>query len=314
MRLIKMPTEKTKRLAKEYKQTLDELNEAKLYWDGSDLKPFRQAKKDAYALYMASENEQIGSITVKLSEIDIVLPIADKMPSNQSKWRVFCNSIKDILDSEIVQMLSITDKVTLFKVILKTEEYEPKSDVMEVDAKLKGANWVCLNADTGITCPNRANGRCKFCEHCYAFKMACKPATAKKQMAKVIFWYDNSVEQLSAEITGRDAPVCRIDQEGEFNDIDSFLKFVDVAESTPNVWFYGYTKNYEVLAWIEANGLPKNLNIQNSLDTWENNNYIAVPKEKIAEYLAKGYKLCKGKCDKCMQCVFGCNVVTLLRK
>lgn len=309
-----MPKEMTIKLANEYKQTLDELNEAKLYWDGTDLTPFRKAKKDAYARYMASENEQIGSITVKLSKIDIVLPIADKMPSNQSKWRVFCNSIKDILDSEIVQMLPISDKVTLFKVILETEEYEPKSDIMEVDAKLKGSNWVCLNADTGITCPNRANGRCNFCEHCYAYKMACKPATAKKQMAKVIFWYENSVEQLSDEISGRNAPVCRIDQEGEFNDLDSFLKFVDVAENTPEVWFYGYTKNYEVLDWIEANGLPSNLNIQNSLDTWETNNYIAVTKDKIAEYLAKGYKLCKGKCDKCFQCVFGCNVVTLLRK
>lgn len=311
---MKMSTELTKKLANEYRMASDELKEAELYYDGEILTGFRKAKKDAYARYMASENEQIGSITVKLSNIDIVLPIADKMPSNQSKWRVFCNSIKDILDSEIVQMLPISDKVTLFKVILETEEYEPKSDIMEVDAKLKGSNWVCLNADTGITCPNRANGRCKFCEHCYAFKMACKPATAKKQMAKVVFWYEHNVGQLSEEIGFRDSPVCRINQEGDFNDVDSFRKFVDLAIATPNVKFYGYTKNHEVLAWIEANGLPNNLNIQNSLDTWEDNNYIAVPKEKIAEYVAKGYKICKGKCDKCMQCVFGCNVVTLLRK
>ena len=307
-----MPTEETKKLAKEYKQTLDELNEAKLYWDGNDLTPFRQAKKDAYARYMASENNEIGSITVKLSKIDIVLPIADKMPSNQSKWRVFCNSIKDILDSDIVQSLNIADKVKLFKVILETEEYEPKSDIMEVDAKLKGSNWACLNADTGITCPNRSNGRCEFCEHCYAFKMACKPATAKKQMAKVVFWYEN--DDLASEIEIRQSPVVRINQEGDFNDVESFLKFVDLAKDVPKVRFYGYTKNHEVLDWIKANGLPNNLNIQNSLDTWETNNYIAVPKEMIAEYIAKGYKLCKGKCDKCMQCVYGCNVVTLLRK
>ena len=309
-----MPTETTRKLAEAYRMASDELNEAKLYWDGTDLKPFRQAKKDAYALYMASENEIVDSITVNLDGLDIVLPIADKMPSNQSKWRVFCNSIKDILDSEIVQMLPISQKVKLFKVILEIEQYEPKSDVMEVDAKLRGSNWVCLNADTGITCPNRSNGRCKFCEHCYAYKMACKPATAKKQMAKVIFWYEHTIGQLSNEIGIRDAPVCRINQEGDFNDVKSFRKFVDLAMATPNVRFYGYTKNHEVLAWIEANGLPSNLNIQNSLDTWETNNYIAVPKEKIAEYLAKGYKLCKGKCDKCFQCVYGCNVVTLLRK
>lgn len=307
-----MATELTKKLANEYRMASDELKEAEMYYDGEILTGFRKAKKDAYARYMASENEIVDSITVNLDGLDIVLPIADKMPSNQSKWRVFCNSIKDILDSEIVQMLPISQKVKLFKVILEIEQYEPKSDIMEVDAKLKGSNWACLNADTGITCPNRANGRCKFCEHCYAFKMACKPATAKKQMAKVVFWYEN--DDLASEIRIRQSPVVRINQEGDFNDVESFLKFVDLAKNTAEVRFYGYTKNHEVLAWIEDNGLPNNLNIQNSLDTWTDNNYIAVPKEKIQEYLDKGYKLCKGKCDKCLQCVFGCNVVTLLRK
>lgn len=307
-----MPSKETIALSRAYKMASEELKEAELYFSKEELKEFRQAKKDAYASYMESENEVVDSVTVKLSSMDVVLPIADKMPSNQSKWRVFANSIKDILDSETVQLLPISDKITLFKVILEMEQYVPASDIMEVDAKLKGSNWTCINADTGITCPNRANGRCKFCQYCYAYKMACKPATAKKQMAKVVFWYEN--KDLSSEIRERHSPVVRVNQEGDFNDVESFLKFVDLAIKTPEVSFYGYTKNYEVLAYIETNGLPSNFNIQNSLDTWENNNYIAVPSEKIQEFLDKGYKLCKGKCDKCFQCVYGCNVVTLLRK
>ncbi len=308
-----MPSKETIKLAKEYRMASEELNEAKLYWKGSDLTPFRQAKKMAYDAYMASENKPVGFVTVKLSQIDIVLPIADKMPSNQSKWRIFCNSIKDILDSEQVQTLNIADKVKLFKAILEIEEYKPSSDVMEVDAKLKGSNWACLNADTGITCPNRT-GKCTFCMHCYAFKMALKPATCKKQMAKVIFWYEHTVDELSEEIAIRQSPVVRINQEGDFNDLKSFLKFVDLAIATPKVRFYGYTKNDDVLEYIQTNGLPSNLNIQNSLGTWETNNYVAVSKEMIPVFLKMGYKLCKGKCDKCFQCVFGCNVVTLLRK
>ena len=59
-----MPTERTIKLAKAYKMASDELNEAKFHYDGETLTGFRKAKKDAYARYMASENEQIGSIIV----------------------------------------------------------------------------------------------------------------------------------------------------------------------------------------------------------------------------------------------------------
>lgn len=271
------------------------------------------------------KNTVTGFIYVELSEMTVLLPTTTyKSPVskkdggfNQNNWNFFSNNIVKILDTKPIQNLSVFDKVNLFNFILQTEHYEPVSDIMEADSKLRGANWGVLNADTGITCPNRANGRCDFCGYCYASGSCRYPSTAKKQMAKMIFFHSNDVASISASIDSNGHPVIRFDQEGEFNSLDDFLKLVDLANANPKVRFYSYTKNYEVLRWIFKNSdlMPKNLNIKDSLGITPNNHYLAVEPELIPFYLSMGYVLCKGACVGCQQCLIdGLNIVTPLRK
>ena len=304
-----------------YQKANAEFKEADGFFDAETVKPLRKAKKEAYDAFILADNEVTDFIEVILDNLTIILPIGQKVWSikkngefNQSKFNIFTNDIHTILNTTIVQSLSISQKQTLFKAILETEQYKPSTDIMEVDAKLKGLNWACLNSDTGITCPNRANNRCKFCEHCYAFKGCRNPSTLKKQLAKAVFFYENDADALVEAIDNKGSPVVRINQEGELNDIFDYLKFLDIAKKSPDVFFYAYTKNYDVLSYITYNGLPKNVNVKDSTGTTKNNHYLAVPKQLRQYYLDLGYFECFGKCDKCGACqVQYKNIFTVLR-
>lgn len=308
-------------LFKAYQKAKAEFNEADGFFDNSAVKELKEVKNSTYDAFIKADNEVTGFITVVLDKISVILPIGEKVwlikangEFNQSKFNIFTNHIHNILNTKTVQNLSISQKQTLFDVILKTEQYKPSTHIMEVDAKLKGLNWACMNSDTGITCPNRSNGRCKFCEHCYAFKGCRNPSTLKKQLAKALFFYDNDAQALANEIENRKSPVVRINQEGEFNTLSDYLKCLDVAKRMPDVFFYAYTKNCEVLRYIKANGLPKNVNVKDSTGKMPNNHYLAVPSKLRQYYLDLGYFECFGKCDKCKMCQKqGLNIFTVLR-
>lgn len=304
-----------------YQQAKDEFNEADGFLDASAVKELKKVKNDAYKAFVEADNIITDWIVVNLGNTSVKLPIGEKVwllkangEFNQSKWNIFTNHINQILNSEKVQSLSVSQKETLFRVILETEQYESSTNILEVDAKLRGLNWACVNSDTGITCPNRCNGRCKFAQHCYAFKGCRNPSTFKKQLAKALFFYENDVETLANAIETKGSPVVRINQEGELNTIFDYLKFLEIAKRLPNVFFYAYTKNYDVLSYIRYNGLPKNVNVKDSTGTMPNNHYLAVPKSMRQYYLDLGYYECFGKCDKCSACQKqGLNIFTVLR-
>lgn len=272
---------------------------------------------------MAKKNNCIGFVEVNTNNVTVLLPISDKEPHlrkdgqfNQGYFNILDFSIiHSMLNSDLIQAMDIIDKVAIGKAILEIEQYVPASHIMEVDEKLDGDNWACINSDTGITCPNRVSSSdvCPFCNHCYAFKNCRNPSSLKKQLAKMVFFHDNSTDDLATEIINKGSTVVRINQEGEFNSLMDYLKFVSLANKLPDVSFYGYTKNQIVLDYIAQNGLPKNLIINNSLGNWADTNYIAVKPSEIAHYLKLGYLLCKGSCANCRQCLTKANKVTILR-
>ena len=223
--------------------------------------------------------------------------------------------IRNILDSDIVQGLDLAQKVQVAKAILDEEMYTSVSDLMSVDKKLSGAmGWLVVNTDTGVTCMNRmTNGICEFAEACYAFLGTIRPAGLKKQLAKMMFYSELGPEELANEISQRGGKVVRINQEGEFNSINDFLKISKVAELLPDVRFYGYTKNQDVLKEIIQNGLPKNLVINDSLGQTHGAQYMSVPQGQIIDFLEAGYLLCKGACATCEQCLNDIKKVTILR-
>ena len=223
--------------------------------------------------------------------------------------------IRNILDSDIVQGLDLAQKVQVAKAILDEEMYTSVSDLMSVDKKLSGAvGWLVVNTDTGVTCMNRmTDGICEFAEACYAFLGTIRPAGLKKQLAKMMFYSELGPEELANEISQRGGKVVRINQEGEFNSINDFLKISKVAELLPDVRFYGYTKNQDVLKEIIQNDLPKNLVINDSLGQTHGAQYMSVPQGQIIDFLEAGYLLCKGACATCEQCLNDIKKVTILR-
>lgn len=223
--------------------------------------------------------------------------------------------VRNILDSDIVQGLDLAQKVQIAKAILDEEMYHSVSDLMSVDKKLSGAiGWLVVNTDTGVTCMNRmTDGICEFADACYAFMGTMRPAGLKKQLEKMIFYSELGAEELANEISQRGGKVVRINQEGEFNSVKDFLKIAKVAELLPDVRFYGYTKNQDVLKEIIKNGLPENLVINDSLGRTHGAQYMSVPQDKIIDYLEAGYLLCKGACATCEQCLNDIKKVTILR-
>lgn len=223
--------------------------------------------------------------------------------------------IRNVLDSDPVQGLPMSQKVHIAKSILEEEQYQPASDLMSVDKKLSGAaGWFVINTDTGITCINRmTDGICEFADACYAAAGTIRPAGLKKQLAKMIMYYDNTPEELINEIQKRKGKVGRINQEGEFNSLEDFYKIKQIAELLPDVRFYGYTKNQDVLKEIIKNGLPDNLTINDSLGRTHGAQYMSVPQNEIIDFLEAGYLLCKGACATCEQCLNDIKKVTILR-
>lgn len=284
-----------------------------------DVEVEKVAKKEAKTFL----NEVTSFKVVTGKEISYLIPIAKNKEKSQlylgtASYLVVSNKIRMVLDNETTQLAPIKDKIKIFEAIIKLEAYNPSSNILEVDKKLRGTSklgkFACINSDSGITCLNRANGRCEFCNKCYAYKGCRYPTPTKKQLAKACYFHNNTTEQISKDLKLFGAGVVRVNQEGEFNTLKDFLKVVKLAKINPNIFFYSYTKNLEVLNYIKVNGLPINLNIKDSNGILKDNHYKAVKKDLIKYYLSIGYVLCKGKCNKCLQCLEkGLNIVTPLR-
>lgn len=72
-----------------------------------------------------------------------MIPISEnKMKSKSylghSSYIVVSNKIRKLLDTEFVQLATISDKIKIFETIIKLEAYNPSSNILEVDKKLRG--------------------------------------------------------------------------------------------------------------------------------------------------------------------------------
>lgn len=224
--------------------------------------------------------------------------------------------ILDLLNSDFSRNLSSKDLYTIHKAISQGEGagWKKRKNLMQGDTKV--GTFGVINIGTAADCVNRGTDAvCKLCDVCYAWIQAFKPNVAKMQIDRSLFFRENTPEQISKYVQKAPYEVFRISQEGDFRNLDDFKKVMKIAELNPDRKFYGYTKVQEVLDYIEnnANQIPKNLQINNSLGTWDKGNYVAAHWSEIIDYLEKDYKLCQGACDACKQCLHNINKVTILR-
>ena len=157
---------------------------------------------------------------------------------------------------------------------------------MQGDTKV--GTFGVINIGTAADCVNRGTDAvCKLCDVCYAWIQAFKPNVAKMQIDRSLFFRENTPEQISKYVQKAPYEIFRISQEGDFRNLDDFKKVMKIAELNPDRKFYGYTKVQEVLDYIEnnANQIPKNLQINNSLGTWDKGNYVAAHWSEIIDYL-----------------------------
>ena len=228
--------------------------------------------------------------------------------------------ISEILDSEKFRRLPTREQAKVYDAIIQHEGHT-MGDVLAPDDKIKKAmkpnrKFGVLNTGTtGLSCPNRGEcGTCDLAPYCYAARDAQRlPNVSKNQMQKALYFTSHSVDDIVQDIVKRDLSVVRINQEGDIPTLDELDKVIEIAKALPGVKFYGYTKSLDVLKYMEDNGLPKNLQINNSLGTFEKGNYVATSFHMLADYIEKGYRLCLGACADCEACVGNLNKVTLLR-
>lgn len=229
--------------------------------------------------------------------------------------------ITDIIDTDFFKKLPREEQAKVYNTIIKYEEHTIK-DVQAPDDKIKKTMkpnrkfGVINTGTTGLSCPSSmSNGTCPFPEHCYARRdMIRLPNVAKNQMQKAAYFTGHNVEELVQGIIKRDLSVVRINQEGDVASIKELEKVIAIANALPEVDFYGYTKNLDVLQYMWNEGLPKNLTMNNSLGTSEKGNYVAASFYELADLIEDGYELCFGACAECAKCTKDfLNKVTLLR-
>ena len=223
--------------------------------------------------------------------------------------------IVDLLDTDFFRNLDKADQDILKQAIAHGENAQYTiPQLMDSDGKL-GEGWGAINITTAMDCMGRLeDGSCQFCDACYAFGQAARlPEQAIKQIAKSLLFANTSAEDFAKIINQQSIQIVRFNQEGDFKDLDDYLKTAKIAELSPNSKFYGYTKNEEILEYIKNNGTPDNYQMNNSLGTWDTGNYVVAHWSEIIDYLEKDYKLCQGACEACKQCLVDINKVTILR-
>lgn len=217
--------------------------------------------------------------------------------------------IRNILNSNLMQTASWSDKIVLGDKVMDIENYTLKNP-FKPDAKTGGKKtWGVVNTDTGLTCINRADGgTCILGNDCYAFMGARTPAGLLSQLAKMSYFYHTPIDQITKDMNALGLDTIRVNQEGDFNNVnEDFLKMIQLAEDNPEKRFYAYSKNLDVLKYVEDNGLPENFTMNNSLGTWEKQNYVAGHLVEIGHYLREGYQWCLGVCTACEQCLNDMN-------
>ena len=223
--------------------------------------------------------------------------------------------IVDLLDTDFFRNLDKADQDILKQAITHGENAQYTiPQLMDSDGKL-GKGWGAINVTTAMDCMGRLeDGSCQFCDACYAFGQAARlPEQAIKQIAKSLLFANTSAEDFAKIINQQSIQIVRFNQEGDFKDLDDYLKTAEIAKLSPNSKFYGYTKNEEILEYIKDNGTPDNYQMNNSLGTWDTGNYVVAHWSEIIDYLEKDYKLCQGACEACKQCLVDINKVTILR-
>ena len=106
------------------------------------------------------------------------------------------------------------------------------------------------------------------CYGCYAVNIQNRFPNVKKSWGQnlEISKADNFVEIINEELKGHEGKILRIHVAGDFYSDEYLNKWLNIIESNPNIYFYGYTKNKEALVLSELSNcniiysiLPKRL-------------------------------------------------------
>ncbi len=227
----------------------------------------------------------------------------------------------DLLDSDLVRNLNDEDVTALYQAITLGEGTNWRKRGKELfKGDTKVGDTGVLNITTAADCINRgADAACEFCDFCYAWIQAFKPNVTRLQLDRAMYFRENTAEQIAQDLRNTPYDKIRISQEGDFRSLEDYLKVAKIAELNNSYQrFYGYTKVQEVLDYIYQHGTPENLQINNSLDTWDREgkakgNYIAANWNEVLDFLKRGYALCQGACEDCKQCLHNIDKVTILR-
>lgn len=202
---------------------------------------------------------------------------------------------------------SVEDKMALYEAILEAEQFEPKSWIMKPNTKLtpkrKQKKFALCNVDTAIGCVNRC-GNCSLGNECYAFKGERFPNTSKNHMAKALWFNKSSAEEIAEEIRANNVEVLRINESGDFVNLEQVEKALKIAELCPNVLVYTYSKSrfaLEIFNDLKTIEKYPNFICIDSLDEYENlTSFIVVDS---IEDVPKGEPVCFGHCPSCLQCM-----------
>lgn len=146
------------------------------------------------------------------------------------------------------------------------------------------ATWSVLYGDTmhtvkklgGLKVKGTCGKHCKYCGHCQAGKKWAPCYVAKSyRYTSVVFrhaintlWLredpDAVYETLKKQISRKKIPLVfvRINQSGEFENLKQFQIWEKLAADFPNIKFWCYTKNYDVVVpELLAGNVPENLTI-----------------------------------------------------
>ena len=211
----------------------------------------------------------------------------------------------NIFDSDEFRNLSREDQNAVYETIVIKEGIDLNGEgIVKGDKKIGNAS--VINSCSGPGCPNRGeHGTCEFSQHCYAQPI--HPNPLKNQIGRSVLFYTYTAEQISELLNQQGKHRIRINQEGDFRNIDDFEKALEIAQLNPDDIYYTYTKSLDVLKYVKDNDINRTTNMQvnNSLGTWADGtggNYVAANWYEVADYLERGYKLCKGACEGCEQC------------
>ena len=173
----------------------------------------------------------------------------------------------------------------------------------------KLTNIKSITYETGLTCSSNKKGFCNICKYCYAlrdnkrFKHTYEnQKQASENLNKVL--NDPELTKLFIEyLKIENIKIIRFNLAGDFTTKENIYQLINLAKSTPNIKYYGYTKRVDLLddikELIKLDNIFLNSNIKAIYKLDKVNEYKST--FDIKEFLENNYK-CSGDCSNCGHC------------